>query len=104
MVDIERPRVKRRMFLRAGVAAVVAASGALALCHIKPASPSVNASSLWIDTVRRGPLNVQIHGSGTLVPEDVHWVAAASDGRVERGLVLAGTRVDADTVLVEISN
>ncbi len=103
-MDIERPRVKRRVFVRVAAVAAVAASGVLALCHVKPASPSVNASSLWIDTVRRGPLNVQIHGSGTLSPEDVHWVAAASDGRVERVLVLAGTRVDPDTVLVEISN
>jgi HlyD family secretion protein len=108
MVDVpirRDPRSQRRRYLlRGGGVAALVAIGVLALCQVKPAAPSVEASSLWIDTVRRGPLLVQVHGSGTLVPEDIHWVAAASDGRIERVLVQPGTRVSAESVLVEISN
>ncbi len=46
----------------------------------------------------------QERGLGTLVPEDIRWIAAAHDGRVERILVLPGKEVKAGTVLLELSN
>lgn len=46
----------------------------------------------------------QVRGLGTLVPEDIRWVPAASEGRVERIAVQPGTTVSADTVVLELSN
>jgi HlyD family secretion protein len=46
----------------------------------------------------------QVRGNGTLVPEDIRWIPTINQGRVERILVLPGTAVKADTVLVELSN
>jgi HlyD family secretion protein len=46
----------------------------------------------------------QVRGTGTLVPEVIRWIPAATDGRVEKILVLPGTVVNADTVILELSN
>jgi len=107
MVDIARSDTgqrKRRSIVRIGIATALITVSAFALGHLRPASPALSRSSAWIDTVRRGDMAVQVRGSGTLVPEQVRWVPAATDGRVDRVLALAGTAVHADTLLVEISN
>ncbi|HKC66075.1 MAG TPA: biotin/lipoyl-binding protein, partial [Pyrinomonadaceae bacterium] len=72
--------------------------------RLKPAAPSVERATLWIDTVKRGQMLRQVRGTGTLVPEDVRVIAAATQGRVERILVQPGTEVSAGTVLIELSN
>ena len=72
--------------------------------RLKPAAPGVDRATLWIDTVQRGPLLRQVRGSGTLVPEDLRWIPAATSGRVELIIVKAGTEVKADTVILELSN
>ena len=72
--------------------------------RLKPAAPGVDRATLWIDTVQRGPLLRQVRGSGTLVPEDIRWIPAATSGRVEQIIVKAGTEVKADTVILELSN
>jgi HlyD family secretion protein len=46
----------------------------------------------------------QVRGIGTLVPQEIRWLPALSEGRVERIRVRPGTAVKADTVLVELSN
>ena len=75
----------------------------LGLSRLRPAAPTVD-STVWIDEVKRGPMVRQVRGLGTLVPEEIRWIAAATDGRVERLVVLPGTPVEADTVLLELSN
>jgi HlyD family secretion protein len=74
------------------------------LSRLKPAAPSVDPGTLWPDTVKRGPMLRQVRGLGTLVPEEIRWVAAITQGRVERRLVQPGTAVTPDTVLLELSN
>jgi HlyD family secretion protein len=74
------------------------------VARLKPAAPGVDRATLWIDTVQRGPLLRQVRGSGTLVPEDIRWIPAATSGRVEQIIVKAGTEVMADTVILELSN
>ena len=59
------------------------------LSRLKPAVPSVDRSTVWIDTVKRGPMVRQVRGLGTLVPEDIRWIAANTEGRVEKIVVLA---------------
>src|SRR5262249_59169561 len=53
---------------------------------------------------RRGPMIRQVRGLGTLVPEEILWIPANTDGRIERIVNRPGVRVNKDTVLMELSN
>jgi HlyD family secretion protein len=46
----------------------------------------------------------QVRGLGKLVPEEIIWVPAATEGRVEKKLLEAGARVKSDSILLELSN
>jgi HlyD family secretion protein len=46
----------------------------------------------------------QVRGSGTLVPEDIRWIPATTQGRVERILLRPGAEVKPDTVILELTN
>jgi HlyD family secretion protein len=46
----------------------------------------------------------EVRGPGTLVPRTIRWIGAQTEGRVERVVVRPGAVVDADAVLVEMSN
>src|SRR5262245_3276264 len=76
----------------------------LGLSRLKPAAPTVDPATLWIDTVQRGPMLRQVRGTGTLVPEDFRWIPAGTMGRVERILLRPGSVVKSDTVIIELSN
>jgi len=108
MVDIPRKSQARLRLIRRilyGVIALLALSGAgWYVSRLKPAAPAVDRSTVWIDTVKRGPMLRQVRGLGKLVPEEIRWIPAATQGRVERKLLEAGARVHADTILVELSN
>jgi HlyD family secretion protein len=71
---------------------------------MKPAAPSVDSSTLWPDTVKRGSMLRQVRGLGTLVPEEILFIAAQTDGRVDRIAVRPGAEVRPDTVLMQLSN
>jgi HlyD family secretion protein len=107
-VDIPRPqdpRAKRRKQIIYGAVAIIVLLGVtLGLSKLKPAAPSVERSTVWVDTVKRGPMLRQVRGIGTLVPEEIRWIPSLSQGRVEKILVRPGTKVKADTILVELSN
>jgi len=74
------------------------------LARLKPAAPTVEAAGLWIEPVKRGTMLRNVRGTGVLVPDEIRWITALTDGTVERVVVLPGTPVEADTVLVELSN
>jgi HlyD family secretion protein len=95
---------RRKVAMRLVIAAVLVGIGGLALSRQRTALPSISRSQAWIDTVRRGALSIQVHGTGVLAPEDVQWIAAAAEGRIARVHVLPGTAVEAETVLVDIEN
>jgi HlyD family secretion protein len=76
----------------------------LGLSRLKPAAPPVERATVWIDTVKRGPMLRNVRGLGTLVPEEILWIPAQSTGRVDRILVRPGTEVKPDTILLELSN
>ncbi len=76
----------------------------LGLSRLKPASPSVEKSSVLVDTVKRGSMLREVRGNGTLVPEEIIWITATTPGRVERILLLPGVIVKSDTLLVEMAN
>jgi HlyD family secretion protein len=107
-MDVQRTGVKKRKVIRWIVTAVVGL-GALggisyAVMHLQPALPSVEAGTVWPDTVKRGPMLRQVHGLGSLVPDEVNWISAVTDGRVEKINILPGTEVRPDTIIMELSN
>jgi HlyD family secretion protein len=107
-MDIPRTTARRNRIIRRTIVAVVVLTAipliTWGLSKLKPAAPSVERATVWIDTVKRGPMLREVRGLGTLVPEDVLWIPAVTDGRVERILVLAGTMVTPNTILLELSN
>jgi HlyD family secretion protein len=107
-VDIARPELKRkRRLLRIiyGLAGLITiAVVAAGLSRLKAAAPTVDKTTVWTDTVKRGPMLREVRGLGTLVPETIRVIPAATDGRVEQRLLLPGTPVSAKTVILELSN
>ena len=76
----------------------------MGVSKLKPAAPAVDRSGLWIDTVKRGSMIRQVHGNGTLTPEEIRWIPTITDGRVDKILVRPGTSVKTDTVIVILNN
>jgi HlyD family secretion protein len=107
-MDIQRKGAARKRRIRYTIytllAAVVIGGASLAISRLKPAAPTVERATVWIDTVKRGPMLRNVRGMGTLVPEEIRWIPAVTQGRVERRLVQPGAIVRADTVLLELSN
>ncbi len=107
-MDIPRPDVARKRRLRRviyGVAGIVLVPLITwGLSTLKPAAPTVEKATVWTDTVKRGPMLIQVRGLGTLVPEEILWIPATTDGRVVRRFVLPGSPVTADTVVLELTN
>ena len=107
-MDVARPNVaakkrKKRIIIVASIVlGVVLAT--IALSRLKPAVPSVDRSTVWIDTVKRGPMVRQVRGLGTLVPEDIRWIPANTEGRVEKIVVRPGAHVEADTLILELTS
>jgi HlyD family secretion protein len=101
--EVAQQRKRRRIIIGAAVALLVAVT-TVALARLKPAAPTVEGGTLWIDSVKRGTMLRQVRGVGVLVPDDIRWITALTDGRVERVLVQPGTAVAVDTVLLELSN
>jgi len=108
MVDIARPDLpvarRRRQLVIGGAALLGLAVIAIAVSRLQPAAPVVERASVWIDTVKRGPLVREVRGTGTLVPEDLRWIPAAAEGRVDRIRLHPGARVEPDTVILDLSN
>ncbi len=107
-MDIARPHIakqkRRRRILFASGGALALIVITVALSHLKPAVPSVDRSTVWIDTVKRGPMVREVRGLGTLVPEEIRWIPANTEGRVEKIVVRPGTQVKGDTVILELSS
>src|SRR5438093_11453726 len=87
-MDVPRPGVaakkrKRRIIIIAA-SALGLILATIAISRLKPAVPSVDRSTVWIDTVKRGPMVRQVRGLGTHVPEDMSWSSVNAEGRVEK--------------------
>jgi len=107
-MDIPRPsqakaKLRKRILVGSAVAAALVGITVL-LARLKPAVPTVDRSLVWEDTVKRGPMVRQVHGPGTLVPVDIRWIAARTQGRVERIVLLPGATVEPDSVIMVLSN
>lgn len=108
MVDIARPsqakkkRIRRILYVTAGV--IVIGGISLGVSKLKPAAPSVDRAVVWIDSVKRGSMLRQVRGSGVLTPEDIRWIPAQTQGRVEEIVLRPGAQVKPDTVILILSN
>jgi HlyD family secretion protein len=107
-MDIARPSNLRKKRIKQGVyagsALVAVLLMTLGVSRLKPAAPTVEAATVWRDTVKRGPMLRQVRGLGTLVPEDIRWIPATTQGRVERIVLWPGTAVKADSIILELTN
>src|SRR5277367_1978139 len=109
-MDIARPEMKRqkrrRQILWSAVALVVLVGVTVGISRLKPAAPTVDRSTIWTDTVKRGSMLRQVRGLGSLVPsrEDVLQIPAETEATVLRIVKLPGSDVEADTILVEMAN
>ena len=109
MVDIKRdPSILKKKRMRqsalgvAGVIAIIMVT--MGGSKLKPAAPEVERSTVWIDTVKRGPMTRAVRGAGRLVPEDIRWITATTSGRVERIVLRPGAQVAPGTVIAVLSN
>lgn len=107
-MDIARPdlleKKKKRQLVWAGAAAAVVVLLTLGVSRLKPAAPTVERATVVLDTVKRGEMVRDVRGLGTLVPEDIRWIPALTEARVERRVLLPGTVVKPDSVILELSN
>lgn len=107
-MDIQRPsrkkelRRKRILYASIGVIALLAIT--FGISSLEPAPPSIDADSVWIEAVERGDMLREVRAPGTLVPEEIRWIAAETEGQVERIVVEPGATVTADTVVLLLSN
>ncbi len=107
-MDIKRPdqsKAKFRKRLMLGSIGVLALIGITVLLkRLKPAAPTVERNLVWIDTVKRGPMVREVRGLGTLTPVDITWIAARTQGRVDKIVLRPGAAVTTDSVILVLSN
>ncbi len=100
----KKPKNRRKPWLLMGLGVLVLLGVTVGLSRLRAAAPSVERGTVWLDTVKRGPMIRQVKGTGTLVPEHIRWLTADTAGRVERIHVRPGTPVEPGTLLLELSN
>lgn len=102
------PSIKKKKKIRRIALAVAAAVALLAVSvaiySLEPAAYPVEREAIWTDVVQRGDMVRKVRGPGTLVPEEVRWIPARTQGRVEAILTKPGVEVSADTVILELAN
>jgi HlyD family secretion protein len=85
-------------------AAVALLSGGVMLASIDFSTRRVDRTTLSIDTVQRGTMEVKVGANGQLLSRDIEQLAARVSGRVARTGVKPGTFVEAGQLLVELTN
>jgi len=107
-MDIARPSNARAKLIRriifGGVAVLFIGGVSFGLTRLRPAAPAVDRATVWSDEVKRGPMLRDVRGLGTLVPEDIRWIPAHTDSRVERWVLRPGATVKPGSVIMELSD
>lgn len=107
-MDIQRPsnsrarKLRKIAYLSVGFATVMGVM--VWAARLRPAAPSVDKTTLWSDEVKRGSMLREVHGLGILVPEEIRWIPAQTNSRVDRVLIHPGATVQPTTVILELSN
>ncbi|MEJ1971248.1 MAG: HlyD family efflux transporter periplasmic adaptor subunit [Lacunisphaera sp.] len=107
-MDIARPNVakekRRKRIIYAVIAVVALAAITIVIARLKPAAPTLEKNLVWMAEVKRGPMVRQVRGLGTLVPEEIRWIAARTQGRVDKIIIRPGALVEPGTLIVELTN
>jgi HlyD family secretion protein len=107
-MDIQRPsnaRAKKiRRIIYGTVALLLVGGVTYGLSKLRPAAPSVDRATIWPDEVKRGPMLREVRGLGTLVPEDIRWVAAQTDAHVDKWVLRPPAIVRPSSVIMELSD
>jgi HlyD family secretion protein len=109
-MDIARPELRRQKLRRQivwwAVACVLLVAVTVGVSRLKPAAPEVERSTVWTDTVKRGPMLRQVRGLGSLIPsqEFTRQIPAETEATVVRIHKLPGSQVMGTTILVEMRN
>jgi HlyD family secretion protein len=107
-MDIQRPsnaRAKKIRRIAYGTIGLILVGGvSFGLSRLRPAAPSVDKATVWSDEVKRGAMIIERRGLGTLVPEDIRWIAAQTDSRVDRWVLRPGAIVKPNSVIMELSD
>jgi HlyD family secretion protein len=107
-MDIQRPsnaRAKKIRRITYGTVALLLLAGVTyGLSKLRPAAPTVDRATIWPDEVKRGPMVREVRGLGTLVPEDIRWIPAQTDSRVDRWVLRPGAIVKPSSVIMELSD
>src|ERR1700690_4219603 len=107
-MDIPRPNAakekRRKRIIYGAVAGVVLIGITVLLARLRPAAPTVERNLVWSDVVKRGPMVRQVRGLGTLVPEEIRWIAARTQGRVDKIILRPGAEVESGSLIPEPTN
>jgi HlyD family secretion protein len=107
-MDIARPNVakekRKKRIIYAVIAGVALLGITILISRLKPAAPTVEKNLVWMGEVKRGPMVRQVRGLGTLVPEEIRWIAARTQGRVDKIIIRPGAMVEPGTLIVELTN
>jgi len=107
-MDIQRPsnaRAKKiRRIVYGSVAFLLVGGVTYGLSRLRPAAPTVDRATIWPDEVKRGPMVREVRGLGTLVPEDIRWIAAQTNCRVDKWVLRPGAIVKPDSIIMELSD
>ena len=104
-MDVARaPQKKtgRNALIGAGVLLVVVVT--VALAKLKPAAPTVEAATMYMDSVRRGDMVRDVRGPGSLVAENIIFISPRASARIDRLVSEAGQTLKAGDVILEMSN
>jgi len=107
-MDIQRPsnahakKIRRIMYV--AIAVVSLAGVTFGVSRLRPAAPAVDKATIWTDEVKRGPMVRDVRGIGTLVPEDIQWIPAQTDSRVDRIVLHPGAIVQPSSIILELSD
>jgi HlyD family secretion protein len=107
-MDIQRPsnaRAKKVRRIAFGAVAILLIAGVtFGFSRLRPAAPMVDRATIWLDEVRRGPMLREVRGLGTLVPEEIRWIPAQTDSRVDRIMIRPGAVVKPEAIILELSD
>jgi len=107
-MDIARPdlavKKRKRRVVTISALAIGLVLATIVLSRIKSGVPVVDRTTVWIDTVKRGSMVREVRGLGTLVPEQIRWLAANVDARVDKIILRPGAQVEPDTIILELNS
>lgn len=101
--DIKKKKRRKRIIIGGSTLLAIGLFGWW-IMGLDVSTPTVEEERVWLGDVEQGEMMREARGIGTLVPEDLRWIASETSGRVERIIVRPGAWVEPDTPIMELSN